>query len=67
VSTRLITSFGLPVALTTGRLMFLTMSGLLRRPILVLVYLCGLTLAVTAHRTVKHLRHRRVSRPGSTS
>jgi hypothetical protein len=66
VSTWLITSFGLPVALTTGRLTALTES-LPRHPADVLVGAVVLALVMTGSIVVAQWRRRRVSRRGSTS
>jgi hypothetical protein len=66
MSTWLITSFGLPVALTTGRLATLTW-GLPGHPTGALVVAVALSAVTTGCIVVAHWRRRRASQRGSTS
>jgi hypothetical protein len=67
MSSWLITSFGLPVATTTGRLLDRTLSGLPGHLIVMAMIVVGLTTAVMGGRAALHLLHRRGSRRGSNS
>jgi hypothetical protein len=66
MSTWLITSFGLPVALTTGRLTALT-EALPRHPAGVLVMAVVLSVVTASAIAVAQWRRRRGSQRGSTS
>jgi hypothetical protein len=68
MSTWLITSFGLPVVLTTGRLTALT-GALPRHPADVLAVAVAVVLSAVTTSCIgmAHRRHRRASRRGSTS
>jgi hypothetical protein len=67
MSSWLITSLGLPVATTTGRLVVMTLTGALRHPIGVVSLSAGLALVVIACGVPVFLRRRRASRRGSIS
>jgi len=67
VQTWLITVFSLPVATTTGRLVLLVSSGLVRSPLRALGLLVVVPGAVGAWRTLLHRRRRRALRGGSIS
>jgi hypothetical protein len=63
----LITSFGLPVATTTGRLIVVLSSNLSRHPFSAVTVVVGLSMVAAGWRILLHLRHRRALRRGSIS
>jgi len=67
VQTWLITVFSLPVATTTGRLVLLVSSGLVRSPLRALGLAAGIPAVVAAWSAVLHRRRRRALRGGSIS
>ena len=67
MQTWLITVFSLPVATTTGRLVLLVSSGLVRSPLRVLGLVAAVPGVVAAWRALFHLRRRRTLRRGSIS
>jgi hypothetical protein len=67
MSSWLITSLGLPVATTTGRLVVMTLTGALRHPIGVVSLAAGSAVVLTGCGAPVVLRRRRASRRGSIS
>jgi hypothetical protein len=63
----LITSFGLPVATTTGRLIVMTSTTLSRHPLSAVTAVAGSAVGAAGWGTLAHLRHRRALRRGSVS
>ncbi len=68
MSSWLIPSLGLPVAMTTGRLVVLTLTGALRHPIgAVTAATASVVMLLTGCAAAVGLRRRRTSRRGSIS
>ena len=67
MQTWLITVFSLPVATTTGRLVLLVSSGLVRSPFRVVGLVAAVPGVVAAWRALLYLRRRRTLRRGSIS
>jgi uncharacterized membrane protein len=62
-----ITSFGLPVAMTTGRLLIGISTGVSHHAIRLAAVVTGLSMLLIICLTTAHLRRRRASRHGSNS
>jgi hypothetical protein len=67
VSSWLIPSLGLPVVMTTGRLVVLTMTGMSRHPIGAVTAAASAVMLMMSCAALVSLRRRRASRRGSIS